>query len=75
MLRYYDPKNLNLVRGEINLKSPSVTFKFLGKTKDTFEINDGQNTYLFKEGQESLGQIKEWEDCLKKFNFGFLRRT
>ena len=38
VLTYYDPKNLDVVRGEVDLKNPDITIKFSGKQKDTIEI-------------------------------------
>ena len=38
ILTYYDPKNLDFVRGEVDLKSRYVAVKVTGKGKDQIEI-------------------------------------
>lgn len=38
ILKYYDPKNLSIVRGEIDLNASHVSIKLTGKLRDTLEI-------------------------------------
>jgi hypothetical protein len=48
-LTYSDPKNLNYVRGEIDLKDKAVSAKIHGKSKDNLEILTKEGSFLFKE--------------------------
>lgn len=51
ILTYYDPKNLNIKRGEIDLNNSNVIVKLTGKMKDHLEITTKDATYLFKESK------------------------
>jgi hypothetical protein len=48
ILTYYDPKNLEVVRGEIDLKNRNIIVKLTGKAKDYIEIITKDDTYIFK---------------------------
>jgi hypothetical protein len=45
---YYDPKNMTVPRGEIDLKSEYVIVKLTGKGRDHLEIITKDQTYIFK---------------------------
>jgi len=48
ILSYFDPKNLSVPRGEIDLKNSNVIVKLTGKTRDHLEIITKEQTYIFK---------------------------
>eukprot|EP00347_Sterkiella_histriomuscorum_P004693 403359467 len=67
ILTYTDPKNLNQVRGHIDLKDQSITTKIYGKMKDQFEIITKYGNFMFKELQKGNIEIQSWETEIKKF--------
>ncbi len=48
ILTYYDPKNLDQIKGEMDLKNRHVSVKITGKSKDLIEITSRDQTFVFK---------------------------
>jgi hypothetical protein len=47
-LRYYDPKNMSLAKGTIDLNSNLVFVKFGGRSGDHLEILTKDEIFIFK---------------------------
>lgn len=45
---YYDPKNLNIAKEEIDITDENVIVRLTGKNKNELEFKKGNNLYLFK---------------------------
>ncbi|CDW71498.1 phosphoinositide-dependent protein kinase i [Stylonychia lemnae] len=67
ILSYTDPKNLDQIRGYIDLKNKGIFVKILGKSRNHIEITTKDDNYLFKEVNKGNNDMKYWELEIKKF--------
>ena len=68
ILQYTDPKNLDKVRGEIDLKERTIIAKMPAKTRDQIEIISREGgSFIFKEMHKGDQEMHSWEEHIKKF--------